>query len=73
MAKVKKYLDAGCTQYILLDDNRVIVQPKDKCDLKSIPENFQEQFQEIAQVAGDTIYTNKQAFKNVKVGKELKF
>jgi Mg-chelatase subunit ChlI len=73
MAKVKKYLDSGCTEYILLDDDRVIIQPKAKCDIKSVPEDFDKQFQEIAQSVKETIYTSKQAFKKVKVGEELKF
>jgi len=73
MAKVKKCLDAGCTQFILLDDNRLIVQPKEKCDLKSIPEDFTKQYDEITENVGDTIYTSKNAFKNIKEGEELKF
>lgn len=73
MAKVKKCLDAGCTEYILLDDNTVIVQPKDQCDTKQTTKDFQKQFSEIAQNVDETIYTNKRRFKNIKVGEELKF
>lgn len=73
MAKVKKCLDSACTRYILLDDDRVIIEPKDKCDIKQATKDFQEQFKEIAQVVKETIYTSKELFKNVKEGEELKF
>jgi len=73
MAKVRKYLDAGCTEYILTDDNRIFCQPKDKCDIKHIPDDFQEQFAEMIRGTSDTIYTSKKVFKKVKVGEELKF
>lgn len=73
MAKVKKCLDSACTRYILLDDDRVIIEPKDKCDIKQVTKDFQEQFKEIAQVVKETIYTSKELFKNVKEGEELKF
>jgi hypothetical protein len=73
MAKVKKCLDSGCTRYILLDDDRCIIEPKDKCDTKSISDNFQKEFEEIAQITKETIYTSKELFKDVKKGEELKF
>jgi hypothetical protein len=74
MAKVKKCLDAGCTRYILLDDNRCIIEPKDKCDFKSVSDNFLEEYKELSkQVTGDTIYTSKELFKKVKEGEELRF
>jgi hypothetical protein len=73
MAKVKKCLDSACTRYILLDDDRIIIEPKDKCDTKSISKDFQEQFKEIAQVGKETIYVGSELFKNVKKGEELKF
>ena len=73
MAKVKKLLDLRCSEYILVDHDRVITQAKDKCNTKSVPEDFNKQFEEIVQSVKDTTYINKQAFKNVKVGEELKF
>jgi hypothetical protein len=73
MAKVKKCLDAGCTQYILTDDNKIICQPKDKCDIEHVPDNFQEQFVEMIAGTSDTVYLSKQLFKKVKVGEELTF
>jgi hypothetical protein len=43
MAKVKKCLDSACTRYILLDDDRVIIEPKDKCwRLEDISNNLQD-------------------------------
>jgi hypothetical protein len=73
MAKVKKCLDSACTRYILLDDDRVIIEPKDKCDTKQISKDFQKEFKEIAQICKETIYTSKELFKHVKKGEELKF
>jgi hypothetical protein len=73
MAKVRKCLDAGCTEYILTEDNNIIVQPKDVCDFKHVPKDFQKQFSEMTQSADETIYTSRQMFKKVKEGEELKF
>lgn len=71
MVKVKKCLDAGCTEYILLDDGRTIVQPKDKCEIRHDAEDFQKQFVEIAKETTETIYTSKKLF-NLKKGDEVK-
>jgi hypothetical protein len=71
MAKVKKCLDTGCTEFILLDDGRAIQQPKESCDIKHVPKDFQEQFNEIAKEAKETIYVSKTMFKHVKEGKEI--
>ena len=73
MAKVIKCLDAGCTQYILTEDNNIIVQPKDECDFKHVPKDFQKQFSEMTQGTNETIYTSKVMFKKVVEGEELKF
>ena len=53
--------------------DRVIIQPRDKCDTSKVDDNFKNEFKKIAQVAKETIYTSAQVFKTVKKGEELKF
>ena len=72
MVKVKKCLDAGCTEYILLEDGRCIVQPKDSCEIGQSNKDFKEQFVTVAKETTETIYTSKKLFK-VKQGDEVNF
>ena len=71
MAFVKKYLDTGCTEYILLDNKHTIVQPKQRCDMSNVPEDFQIQLDEITKNTDETIYINKRLIKNIAVGDEV--
>jgi len=70
MAKVKMCLDAGCTEYILLDDGKTIVQPKVKCDVRHVVADFQEQFDTITKETTETVYASRKLF-DVKEGDEL--
>ena len=70
MGKVKKCLNAGCTEFILLDDGKTLIQPLDECDLKSVPKDYKKQLEVIARETTETIYVSKRAFK-VKEGDEV--
>ena len=70
MVKVKKCLDAGCTEYILLEDGRAIVQPKDECSIEHVAKDFEKQFADIVKETTETIYTSKHLF-NVEEGDEV--
>ena len=73
MAIVKKCLDANCTDYILLDNGRLIEHPKTKCDKKELPENFTEELEGMFMEAKETTYVNRGGLdmKNVVVGEEF--
>jgi hypothetical protein len=71
MALLLNYLDGGFTEYFLLDINDTIVQPKNMCDISEVPEDFQEQLDEIAQDTNETIYLNKPFFKDLEEGDEV--
>jgi len=72
MAKVKKCLDAGCVEYIFLDDNTAIVSPKNKCELKSSStEKFNKEYVELIKGVKETIYVSKPI--KLKEGQESPF
>jgi hypothetical protein len=68
-------LDTNCTTYIFLDDNRVIHQPKDKCDTKQLPSDITDQLEAETRFIKETVYVSKGAFDRKKIveGEELKF
>jgi hypothetical protein len=68
-------LDTNCITYIFLDDDRVIHQPKDKCDTKRLPEDITEQIEQETRHVRETVYVSKGAFDRKKIveGEELKF
>jgi hypothetical protein len=79
MAKVLKCLDQGCTQLILVETDdgteRIIHQPKEKCDYKHAPKDHKllmDEWNRITLRAHKTVYTSETLFKNVKIGDELK-
>ncbi|MGI0047851.1 MAG: hypothetical protein ACREBB_11805 [Nitrosotalea sp.] len=71
MAHIAKHLDTGCTEYILLDDRRTIVQPKDRCDMTNVPSDYKKQLEEITRNTDETIYMNKRMIKDTTVGREV--
>lgn len=36
MGKIKHCLDDACTRYYITDDNKVIITPRDTCDIEGI-------------------------------------
>ena len=73
MAHIKKYLDLACSEFILLDDRRTIVQPKDTCDTSNVPEDYKEQLAEITRNTDETIYINRRMITDTTEGRELAF
>lgn len=71
MARITKYLDTGCTEYIFLNDFRTIVQPKERCDMSKVPKDFQKQLDDITRNTSETIYMNRHMIKDTTVGKEV--
>ncbi len=71
LAKVKVYLDAGCSSQILLDDGRCIIQIKEKCSMPRVPPNFKEKCAQIARETKKQILLSGEPFRNVREGNEL--
>jgi len=71
MAIVKKCLNDACTQYIYLDDGRVIRQPQNKCDIKHVNTDFIEEANKYNRDVRETITVDKHMFKDAKEGKKL--
>ena len=72
MAKVKAYLDAGCSEQILLDDGRCIVQVKEKCSARRVPHDFREKSDLISRETKRQIFLSGKLFRNVEEGAELR-
>ena len=68
--KVKICFNDACTEYILLDDGRTIIQPREKCDAKSISEDYTKQLRTIGEKTAYTIYADRRLF-DVKAGDEI--
>lgn len=65
MGKIKHCLDDACTRYYMTDDNKVIVTPKNVCDLEAVkgrgknPKSmteFKQQFNQMVSTARHTYY-----------------
>lgn len=74
MPKVKKLIDTGCTDVVVTDDGRAIIQPKAECTEGLKPEEVAKQMDEIADSINETLYVkgNRPLFVKVKEGEELK-
>ena len=71
MARVKVFLDAGCSKQILLEDGRCIIQVKDKCSLPRVPRNFREKCDLITRETKQQIFLSGELFKDIREGCEL--
>jgi len=68
-------LDAGCTEYIVIEKDgtrRLVIQPKDKCSMDNVPKDFHEQFARVVAGTRETTYASSHLFNNIKIGTELK-
>lgn len=72
MARIKVCLNDACTDYKYIDDGRLIIQPRDKCDTTSISKDFQKQFKALIPKITETVYVSKNLIKG-KVGDEVPF
>ena len=71
MAKVKVFLDAGCSKQILLEDGRCIIQVKEKCSLPRVPHDFREKCDRIIRETTQQIFLSGELFKDIREGCEL--
>jgi len=68
-------LDAGCTEYIVIEKDgrrRLVVQPKEKCSMDNVPKDFHEQYAKVVAGTVETTYATGHLFNDVKVGTELR-
>ena len=70
MVKVKKCLNDACSEFILVEDGRLFVQPKESCDIKGISKDFAKQFAEIVPGVSETVYITKKTLR-VKEGDDI--
>jgi len=71
MVLVKKCLNLGCTEFILLEDGRCLIQSAKTCSTKDVPKNYKQQFAEIGEQTKETVYVGKRMF-DAKEGVDLK-
>ena len=71
MVLVKKCLNVGCTEFILLEDGRCLVQSAKECNTANVPKDYKEQFSKIGEQTTETVYVGKRMF-DAKEGDELK-
>lgn len=72
MAKVKRLIDLGCAELIVVDDGRAIYQSKDACTVGLDAKQVAKQIDEVADDIHETIYVKGgRIFKAVKEGSEI--
>lgn len=70
MVKVKECLDSGCNKFILVEDGRCFIQPKNICNSGDADKDFSDKFAKLVPKITETVYISKETLK-VKVGDEV--
>lgn len=70
MVRVKKCLNDSCSEYILVEDGRLFIQPKDKCNIKGFDKNFKDEFAKLVPQITSTTYISKKTLR-VKEGDNI--
>jgi len=72
MAKVKRLIDLGCANLIIVDDGRAIYQSKDECTVGLDAKEVAKIVDEVCDDIRETIYIKGgRLFKDVKEGSEI--
>ena len=72
MVRVKKCLNDACTEYVLVEDGRLFIQPQEKCDVKRISKNFKDEFARLIPQITSTVYISEKTLR-VKEGDNIPF